>query len=647
MMPTSSFFQKQPCRFYLQGMCKNGEHCPYSHEQYSQEQPPSLAYSSAVAPTPAQGTWAVHNSSPFHNHVMQKDVFEYAPYQEPQATMSMVPTKESSHVCSFFLKGKCRNGLACKFSHIGDSTPATVSPCTFFQLGKCTKGNSCRYAHVLVLKNDQEDAPQLITETLRVSNRVYKILKSKFQLLDPSNIFTVVERDGYVDIALRGSEQEVNSEKRSLQAAVSQFKTPCYFGEGCRRSNCTFVHDKKDIPTWHCKSKKDCWRKGCAFLHPEGHEICRFYKDCNILKCKLIHPPVCQSVVKGETCKVDDCEYLHKQDAHFETTLKQKQVQKLDNGDAARIRAQAEGLSVEAAVKLIEKEKQVAALEASLEEAKSSRKLVVYECFVDGTWLPYPTQIKDKFENAKENNDISTAFEYLSHNYTIDWAQSVQINQKTRVKRPIRRVERVVAHIAAADNELAWTVSPTVLADGVLRYRVVDTREEASRASDEYNKACHQFMKMMGQHRQLKVSHVDVYENQNTRRIFKETEQEFQQEGKGSLIWAFHGTSEENIETIMKEGFKVGGKEVKIANGKAYGTGVYTATGPDTPMAYGKATPGKVCGVILLKCLPGNKGPPEQRKSLDSWVPASKKDWLIFKHPRQLLPVYVVWFLFN
>ena len=75
----------------------------------------------------------------------------------------------------------------------------------------------------------------------------------------------------------------------------------------------------------------------------------------------------------------------------------------------------------------------------------------------------------------------------------------------------------------------------------------------------------------------------------------------------------------------------------QIVNGAAYGHGVYTAKGPDTPMGYARDTK----AVILCLALPGRKGVQGQD---DSWSPHGHPDWMIFKTAGQLWPKYVVWF---
>ena len=84
---------------------------------------------------------------------------------------------------------------------------------------------------------------------------------------------------------------------------------------------------------------------------------------------------------------------------------------------------------------------------------------------------------------------------------------------------------------------------------------------------------------------------------------------------------------------------KVGGvdKGVGVANGNVYGNGVYSATGPSTPMGYSKTSN----TIILAKALIGNQIKATQPTTdCDSWIPQA--DWMIFKKGDQLLPTYVV-----
>eukprot|EP01051_Picozoa_sp_SAG22_P003071 SAG22_NODE_144_length_17700_cov_21.959207_17_plen_426_part_01 len=63
--------------------------------------------------------------------------------------------EDSRPPCRFFLKGKCRDGDNCRFSHATSSKTAGLQAaaaggakmCTFFLKGKCRAGENCRFSH--------------------------------------------------------------------------------------------------------------------------------------------------------------------------------------------------------------------------------------------------------------------------------------------------------------------------------------------------------------------------------------------------------------------------------------------------------------------------------------------------------------------
>ena len=126
-----------------------------------------------------------------------------------------------------------------------------------------------------------------------------------------------------------------------------------------------------------------------------------------------------------------------------------------------------------------------------------------------------------------------------------------------------------------------------------------------------------------------RISRVEFFDNPFLQRRFEAT--------KGSMSceeqWVFHGTASEQVaQHIMQEGFLVAGDashitgaSIPVANGNSFGRGVYTAQGPDTPMAYMKS------------CKRGRGG-------VDSWTPSSHPDWVIFARKELLLPCYLVYF---
>ena len=134
------------------------------------------------------------------------------------------------------------------------------------------------------------------------------------------------------------------------------------------------------------------------------------------------------------------------------------------------------------------------------------------------------------------------------------------------------------------------------------------------------------------------VTQVDIYESKQVKSAYEQLKGQFAARGFNEEIWVFHGTSSAaTVKTICTGGFKVAGQPggPPIANGAAHGHGVYSATGPQTPMGYGQGSN----SVILCLALPGKKG---AREVDDSWYPNG--DWVIFKRGAQLLPKYVVHF---
>ena len=205
------------------------------------------------------------------------------------------------------------------------------------------------------------------------------------------------------------------------------------------------------------------------------------------------------------------------------------------------------------------------------------------------------------------------------------------------VYNPSQAIPRYVVHFGDVASAQPWASSGSPLPGNtvVRTIKAEQIGSEISRESDEFNMAVGHFLRLYGAHRAVKK--VDVYDSLDVQSAYKKKKSEFEMAGKSTCEkWVFHGTSVENIPKICFHGFEVGGKGVKIANGRAYGQGVYTSQGPGTPLQYGKDN-----AVILCKALPG-KCKEAEADGVDSWTPPSKKDWLILRAPQQLLPLYVL-----
>ena len=185
--------------------------------------------------------------------------------------------------------------------------------------------------------------------------------------------------------------------------------------------------------------------------------------------------------------------------------------------------------------------------------------------------------------------------------------------------------------------ELVWSncTRQEKLNGGVVKYTITNPGSSYTKELCEYNMAFAQFSRLV-EGCQPKVQKIDVYENPAMQARFDAEQARMAGEGiVADVTWVFHGTSTcSNIESIMVEGFKVGGEDVPVAHGSVYGRGVYSATSPNTPMMYAAG----VQQVILALAL---KEKPGQSRGI-SWEP--RKDWIVFRSGSQLLPRYVVHF---
>jgi hypothetical protein len=181
-----------------------------------------------------------------------------------------------------------------------------------------------------------------------------------------------------------------------------------------------------------------------------------------------------------------------------------------------------------------------------------------------------------------------------------------------------------------------WNIRGRDCGNGILSYRITATSVAngvVSRELTEYTLASQQFSRLGQQHPTM----IDVYENPTLKTRYDATRRSFAASGKpAEEVFVFHGTASANVELIMKTGFRVGGRDIAAANGSAYGIGVYTATGPNTPVNYAQGSR----QVILSYALTGNVG--SAANGGDSWRP--RGDWHIFRHGNQLLPKWVVHF---
>mmetsp|Transcript_5068 Transcript_5068/g.6705 ORF Transcript_5068/g.6705 Transcript_5068/m.6705 type:complete len:226 (-) Transcript_5068:208-885(-) len=152
-----------------------------------------------------------------------------------------------------------------------------------------------------------------------------------------------------------------------------------------------------------------------------------------------------------------------------------------------------------------------------------------------------------------------------------------------------------------------------------------------------------QFFRMMGSQANLyKVQQVEYIVNPVLIKAYNSYKSQLISQGRIGVSkpveerLAFHGTSQDVMEIILKTGFKIGGKDVAIASGAVYGYGVYTSEEPAFALGYIKTT--GLTSLLFCKVLidPATTIVQSQNKGAIQQIISPDK--------RQVLPSYLVHF---
>jgi hypothetical protein len=258
--------------------------------------------------------------------------------------------------------------------------------------------------------------------------------------------------------------------------------------------------------------------------------------------------------------------------------------------------------------------------------------------FDGGRWTSYDQESQRELTHAfATNSNGMPTLAIGTKTYTVDFRTHTQINVRTHYNRNVRRIDFGGGGFGPVGTR-RWCATAQHMGGGVIRRIIHDPGTAADTYDydmEMFNLAVAQFARLKGSQTKVKVTKAEVFENPLLEEAFAAKKQEFATARKPTdETFVFHGSPE--VLAIMKDGFKVGGRDTAVKNGTKHGLGVYTAKGPDTPMVYSQRHGGN-SQVILARALPGLSG---RQGDGDIWTPEG--DCIIFKDSAQLLPVYVV-----
>lgn len=136
-----------------------------------------------------------------------------------------------------------------------------------------------------------------------------------------------------------------------------------------------------------------------------------------------------------------------------------------------------------------------------------------------------------------------------------------------------------------------------------------------------------------------KIDSVDLIKNQKLWTKFKHKQEQFEKAGKNSKpLMIFHGTPAQNIDSIVKDNFKLS----KITNGRVYGDGVYFSECPEISIKYSQGWN----QLILCQVLLGNSTKGKLSPGFDSTEVPNKGEErcfaIVIPDVDQIFPCYVI-----
>ena len=153
---------------------------------------------------------------------------------------------------------------------------------------------------------------------------------------------------------------------------------------------------------------------------------------------------------------------------------------------------------------------------------------------------------------------------------------------------------------------------------------------------------------------EMKIKKVTYILNENLQKDYAIGRQELRKatgsEPKETFV--FHGSKEENYDSICREGLKIGGHDVTLSTGKRYGYGIYTADDPITSAFYAQSSKLLICQALLGRKTEDQVDDPKALENFDYDYKVVENDvqfqegstYFIFFKKNQIMPIYLVEF---
>ena len=220
-------------------------------------------------------------------------------------------------------------------------------------------------------------------------------------------------------------------------------------------------------------------------------------------------------------------------------------------------------------------------IERRIEQAES--KAIVWHCQTDKGLQPFPPELNDQIETAFQAKTGELSFNRGKLSYKIDFRRDppVQINQSTKVERPIeRRIEQREVSTSSDEDRMWSSLAAGIETETKVR-ELFEQRQPAAAGN------------------RLQVAAITKISNTARMKAFASTDQfnlDPLQAHKHGDSFLFHGCGESSVANIQSEGLLL-----RFAGNGMLGKGLYGAPDPRKSLQYcdkGGSTNGKLSGIV-------------------------------------------------